>query len=444
MRTIAILLVIVGIAAGGATYYVKFLNADPPPAFRTVQIKRDTLLVTIGATGTAEPEDLIDVGAQVTGKIEKFGDDLNDRNTPKKQIDYGTAVEKDWKLAIIDPTIYKAQFDQAVAALAHANADLVQLQAKCIQAEQDWKRAQTLLPENAIADTDYDLAKANYAVAQANIDVGLATIEQCKAAKEMARTNLDYTTIKSPVKGVIIARRMNVGQTVMAALNAPSLFLLAKDLSRMQIWAQVNEADIGRIRPGMRAFFTLDTYPGETFEGKVLQIRLNGQNTQNVVTYTVVVATDNPPMADYPNGKILPYMTANLKFEVERHKDVLQVPNAALRYKPSLPQIAHGTHAKASGADGGGQTAKRMDAVGTAKEQAKHQRLWVLEDGVVRPVKVEVGATDGSMTEISGDDVKDGMEVVIGESRGDSSADDATKNPFLPTLRPGGQQKPKQ
>jgi HlyD family secretion protein len=231
----------------------------------------------------------------------------------------------------------------------------------------------------------------------------------------------------------------------MAALNAPSLFLLAKDLSRMQVWASVNEADIGRIHPGMRAFFTLDTYPGETFEGKVLQIRLNGQNTQNVVTYTVVVATDNPPLPDYPNGKILPYMTANLKFEVQRHKDVLQVPNAALRYKPSSPQNASDARAKSPGADGGSQAAKKpTDAAGDAKEQAKHQRIWVWEDGVVRPVRVEVGATDGSMTEISSDNVKEGMEVVIGESRGGNSADDGTKNPFLPNIRPGGnQQKPK-
>jgi HlyD family secretion protein len=444
MKAIAVLLVVVGIAASGVAYYTKYLNADPSPTYRTAQIKRDDLLVTIGATGTAEPEDLIDVGAQVTGKIEKFGDDLNDKKIPKKQIDYGTAVEKGWVLAVIDPTIYKAQFDQATASLTHARADLVQLQAKCVQAEQDWKRAQALLPEKAIADTDYDLARANYRVAQANIDVGQATIDQCQAALELAKTNLNYTTITSPVKGVIIARRMNVGQTVMAALNAPSLFLLAKDLSRMQIWAQVNEADIGHIRPGMRAFFTLDTYPGETFEGKVQQIRLNGQNTQNVVTYTVVVATDNPPSAEYPYGKIFPYMTANLKFEVERHKDVLQVPNGALRYKPSSPQIAGEAHAKASGTNDGGDAAKPSDAAGGGKKQAKHQRIWVLEDGVARSIKVEVGATDGSMTEISGDEVKEGMEVVIGESRGAGSADDGTKNPFLPNIRPGGtQQKPK-
>ena len=164
--------------------------------------------------------------------------------------------------------------------------------------------------------------------------MGKATIKQYEAAVAMAKTNLDYCTIKSPVKGVIIDRRVNIGQTVVSSMSASSLFLIAKDLSRMQVWASVNEADIGRIHAGLPVHFTLATYPGETFEGKVTQVRLNAQSTQNVVTYTVVVTTDNPPTAEYPNGKLFPYMTANLKFEVERHPDVLLVPNAALRWKP--------------------------------------------------------------------------------------------------------------
>ena len=337
MKTILCLLVAVAIAAGGATYYTTYRNTEPPMTFKTAKIKRDTLLVTTGATGTAEPEDLIDVGAQVTGRILSFGPDPH---RPGKTIDYGTAVEQGMVLAIIDPTIYDAQVAQTTAALAHAKADLLQLQAKRDQTEQDWKRAQLLLPQSAIAQTDYDLAHANCLMAEANVEVGKAEIQQCGATLRMAKINQGYTTIKSPVKGVIIARRMNVGQTAVSALNAPSLFLLAKDLSRMQIWAQVNEADIGPIRPGLPVHFTLATYPGETFHGQVVQVRLNAQNTQNVITYTVVIATENPPTPDHPYGKIYPYMTADVRFEVERRPDVFVVPNAALRWTPQESQIA--------------------------------------------------------------------------------------------------------
>ena len=149
----------------------------------------------------------------------------------------------------------------------------------------------------------------------------------------MARTNLGYTTIKSPVRGVIIDRRVNIGQTVVASLNAPSLFLIAKDLRRMQVWASVNEADIGHIRLDMPVRFTVDAYAGETFHGKVTQIRMNATMTQNVVTYTVVVTTDNS------NGKLLPYLTANVQFEMDQRSDVLLVPNAALRWKPQASQM---------------------------------------------------------------------------------------------------------
>ena len=204
---------------------------------------------------------------------------------------------------------------------------------------------------------------ANYKVAVANLEVGKATIKQNEAAVTMAKRNLDYCTITSPVKGVIIDRRVNIGQTVVSSISASSVCLIAKDLSRMQIWAQVNEADIGRIHAGLPAQFTLATYPGETFEGKVTQVRLNATSTQNVITYIVVVTTDNPPTPEHPNGKLLPYMTADLKFEVERHPDVLLVPNAALRWKPQPSEIAP-DHRRKQGGDAasgaGGKGARRL------------------------------------------------------------------------------------
>jgi HlyD family secretion protein len=450
----ALLFVIVLLAAGGA-YFAVYRTTEPPLTFQTVPVKRGTLFVTTGATGTAEPEDLIDVGTQVTGRILAFG---QDPHNPNKLIDYGTEVEKDTLLATIDPTIYNAQVDQASAALAHAKADLVQLEAKRDQTELEWKRAQVLRPKAAIAETEFDLARANYYVAKANVEVGKAEIQQCEATLAMAKINQGYTSIKSPVKGVIIARRMNVGQTAVSSMSAQSLFLLAKDLSRMQVWAQVNEADIGPIHAGLPVHFTLATYPGETFKGKVVQVRLNAQSTQNVITYTVVVATDNPPSPDHPYGKIYPYMTADVRFEVEKHADVLMVPSSALRWIPQPAEIAPDVRPQASGrspkalgggAEAAGGTKPKPDARSTAASdpatpRVKHNRVWIVDGDFVRPVKVIAGATDGISTEISGEDVKDGMQVVIGESRTAVAADDeATTNPFIPNIQRGRNAKPK-
>ena len=171
-------------------------------------------------------------------------------------------------------------------------------------------------------------------MAKANVGVDEAAIKQAQATLKQSQINLGYCKIKSPVKGTIVDRRVNVGQTVVSSLSASSLFLLAKDLTRIQVWASVNEADIGRIHPGVKVHFTVDAYPNEIFDGEVLQIRLNATMTQNVVTYTVVVTTENKEM------KLLPYMTASLQFEIERHENVLKVPNAALRWKPRPKQIA--------------------------------------------------------------------------------------------------------
>jgi HlyD family secretion protein len=303
------------------------------------------------------------------------------------------------------------------------------------------------LPQKAIADTDYDLARANWRVAKANVDVGKATIKQAEAALAMAQTNLDYCIIKSPVNGIVIARRVNVGQTVVAAMNAASICLLAKDLQRMQIWPQVNEADIGRIHVGLPVTFTIATYPGEVFRGKVAQVRLNGQSTQNVITYTVVVSTDNPPSPDYPYGKVFPYMTADVKFEVERRPDVLLVPNAALRWKPQDAQIAPDAKGKSSQEKKTAKDEKPESSDAGKKEHGARSRLWVQDGAFVRPVNVRVGASDGAVTEVSGKEVKEGMKVVIGESRSAEQAanSEETTNPLLPKIRPGGTpQRPKQ
>jgi HlyD family secretion protein len=427
MRAVFTLLVLAGCGAGAATYYTRHLAPAPVANYRTVVVKRGDLQSTIGATGTVEPEEVVDVGAQVAGLILEFGPDPR---TPNKLIDYGSVVEKDTVLAKIDPTSYQAAFDQADANLERAKADLLQLEAKLEQSEQEWRRAESLRPMKAVADTEYDTALANYRAAKANLAVGKATIRQCEASLRMAKTNLGYTVIRSPVRGVIIARRVNIGQTVVASLNAPSLFLIAKDLRRMQVWASVNEADIGRIHVDMPARFTVDAHPGETFRGTVSQIRMNATMTQNVVTYTVVVTTDNS------SGRLLPYLTANVQFELDQRTGVLLVPNAALRWKPQFSQIEATTGAP-------------NPSPAAADASSDHGRLWLQADGGrVRPLTVQVGLTDGVMTEVSGTGVSEGLHVVAGEEAEDrepEEAADANKSPgspFLPKLPKGARPPP--
>ncbi|WP_406694201.1 efflux RND transporter periplasmic adaptor subunit [Singulisphaera sp. Ch08] len=419
MKITLLVLALTGAAgAAGAAYYAVHNAPAPRVAFRTAEVRRGDLLSSISATGTLEPEEVVDVGAQVMGSILEFGQDPRD---PTKSIDYGSAVEKGTVLARIDPTLYEAALAQAEATLERSRADQDQSDAKWMLSEKEWKRAQSLVPKNAISPTDLDTAKANVLVAKAGVALCKAAIRQNEAALSTAKINVGYTTIKSPVRGVIVDRRVNVGQTVVASLNAPSLFLIAKDLRRMQVWASVNEADIGRIHPGMPATFTVDTYPGELFRGKVSQIRLNASMTQNIVTYTVVVTTDNT------GGKLLPYLTTNVQFEVEKRPSVLLVPNAALRWKPEAAQLdAAVQDASPRSADSPGAPDRGV--------------VWVRAGrGTVRPLAVVTGTSDGTVTEVSGDGVKEGLSVVIGEAgannpKGDDNGDDAKqKNPFLPS-----------
>jgi HlyD family secretion protein len=444
MKSVLLFLaLVVVLAAGGGAFYGYFDRGSEQAAFRLGRVERGDLVVTVGATGTLEPEEVVDVGAQVVGRIKEFGADPRGATDPAfkdKRVDYGATVEEGTVLALIDDAVYVAERSQAKAALERAKADLAQLEAHLMQAEAEWERAQrlrdlsvqgdavndgSLKAENsrphiqihAISDSDYILAKSNYEVAKANIEVGKAAIAQQQSALDLAETNLSYTVIKSPVRGTIIDRRVNIGQTVVASLNAPSLFLIAKDLRRMQVWASVNEADIGDLKVGTPVTFTVDAFPKDEFKGEVVQVRLNAKMTQNVVTYTVVIATDNSDL------KLLPYLTADVKFETQRRNGVLSVPNAALRYEPR-PELVAGK------ADAGQYAEPDVHPSAVPGEQAT---LWVQNGSRLSPLRVTVGVTDGTRTEVSGDGLADGQEVVLGELQAGETPE--VNNPFAPSFR---------
>jgi HlyD family secretion protein len=474
MSRLLALAVLIGIAVGGTALYSKMYRSESQKeAFRTDKVMRGDLQIVVRATGTVEPEETVDVGAQVVGRIKSLGKDPRGQAPPhvankpiegktaetntnaltaydpqfaNKPVDYGSPVIKDMVLAQIDPAIYKAQFDQATASLKAAEANVLQTQAKLNQAEAEWVRAQRLreikipsrsptgddngtqaLPIKGISDADYVLAQANAEVAKADLEAAKAAVLQQQAMLEMAETNLKYTTIVSPIDGTIIDRRVNIGQTVVSSLNAPSLFLIARDLRRMQVWAAVNEADIAKIKPGTKVHFRVDALPEDTFHGTVVQVRLNAQMTQNVVIYTVVISVDNSDL------KLLPYMTADVNFEVDQRKDVLLVPNAALRFRPTPGQIASEPADEDAEpknvAKGRGDRASKPAGAAT-----NIGRLWEVVPGTstVRPIEVRTGQSDMAVTEITSGDIEEGDEIVIGQAHQSPAAGSDMNNPLGP------------
>ncbi len=441
-----IILIVFAFIGGGAALYFRSADAESTSLYQTTQVTRGDLVVAISATGTVEPEEVVDVGAQVAGQILSFGQDANG-----KTVDYGSVVENGTVLAKIDDSLYRAdaaqadaQVESARAGLQRANADLQQMKAKFQQAGRDWERARKLGPSEALSQSSYDAYESAYETAKANVSVGEAAILQAKAGLaqaeallQRAQRNLGYCTIKSPVKGVIIDRRVNIGQTVVSSLNAPSLFLIAKDLKRMQVWVAVNEADIGKIHAGQPVTFTVDAFSGQIFRGEVGKIRLNASMTQNVVTYTVEIITDNS------SGRLLPYLTANVQFELSRRTSVLEVPNGTLRWKPSAEQVAPAFReafenpSLRKGSTGGAAHDPASKSTGGVGGDWKRGVVWVPEGTYVRPLPLRTGLTDGTMTEVEGEGLTEGLAVVSGlETQGGTQT--KTTNPFTPQFRRRG------
>lgn len=428
IRSIVFIIILCALGAGGYFGWKKYRGTDGSKiVFQTEEVRRSDVMSVINASGTVEPEELVNVGAQVSGKIMSFGLDADG-----KQVDYGSRVTKGMVLAKIDEVLYEAALKEAEATLLQAKAGILrseanfkQAKAKLALAKRNWERAQELYPKRAMAKSEYDSCESNYLTSNADIAVAEAEKEQAKAQLAIAealmvkaKRNLSYCVIASPVDGVIVDRRVSIGQTLVSNMSASSIFLIATDLKKMQVWASVNEADIGAIKKGMPVIFTVDTFPGMEFEGVVHKVRLNATMSQNVVTYVVEISTDNS------NGVLLPYLTANVRFIRSSRKNVLNVSNAALRYMPDSPELVI--------------PEQRREFINGIEKQKGERIIWVKSGDFVKYIKVKAGLVTGNATELVDSPLAEGDLIVNSQIDAETvkkrSAKGDGRSPFMPKM----------
>jgi HlyD family secretion protein len=364
------------IAIIGIAFFFVVRNKDSAPQFRTEKVARGDIVSTVTATGTVNAVTTVQVGTQVSGTIKQIF------------VDFNSSVKKGELIAQIDPALFEAQVAQQKANLVTAKANLAKAEVAVVDTKRTRDRNRELFAKNLIARSDLDTADTNYESAVAQVNANKALTQQAAAALATAETNLRYTRIISPVDGTVVSRNVDVGQTVAASFQTPTLFTIAQDLTKMQIDTNVDEADIGKVKDGQDVEFTVDAYPDVTFRGKVSQVRNAPISVQNVVTYDVVVKVDNPEL------KLKPGMTANVSIIVERKEGVLKVPNAAMRFRPS-EKVAGESRKTRAGGQGGG--------VG----------VYVLAAGTPRRVAITPGISDGNFTEVNSGDLKEGQEVIV-------------------------------
>jgi HlyD family secretion protein len=392
-RRIASMATAVGALVSGGFWLHQRAEAKDRPAYRLVAVEKGDLEVQVSATGALAAVRTVQVGTQVSGQVAQMEVDFNDR------------VKKGQLLARIDPTL-------ARQAVADAQASLDRVLAEQAAAQQEEKRNRLLVQEGLLAPSAFEPMETRLAVSKANVS-------SARVAVQRAQQNLAYTEIRSPIDGVVVERNADVGQTVAASLSAPQLFLIANDLSRMQIVVSVDESDIASIREGQPVRFTVQARPRERFTGRVDQVRLQSTTLENVVSYGVVVSVENPEM------KLLPGMTARVEFMVDSATDVLKVPNAALRFRPE------GTATPAPVAADGGRAARGRET----------QQVFTLKNGAPAPVSVRTGLTDGVMTEVEGPGLEPGLPVIAGMQAA-GAATPAAANPLQPRTGGGSSRRP--
>jgi HlyD family secretion protein len=387
------------VGIGWAVYWQVFLNT--PTQYRTQALEKGDISQTVSANGTINPVTLVSVGTQVSGTVKKL------------YVDFNSKVEKGQILLELDDALLAAQLKQDLANVQNAEASLE-------LASTNEPRIRGLFAQEYVSKQELDSAVQARKSAEAQLKLAQASVEKDRA-------NLAYSVIRSPVSGVVVDREVDVGQTVAASLQTPTLFKIAQDLSKMQIDSNFAEADIGGIRVGQTVRFTVDAFAERRFKGEVKQIRLNPTTVSNVVTYDVVINVDNPEL------NLLPGMTAYVNIAVAERKDVLLVPNAALRFKPANAESQKPTIVQSqnpgSNQSGGSRPA---DSTGGAKPKrdAFSGKVYVLENGNLRPVSVTLGITDNRNTEIASGELKAGDQVILGEAQGDKPSSSGSRPPM--------------
>ena len=343
--------------------------------YQTQKLTKCTITDVVEASGTINPVNIVSVGSTVSGLMKEI------------YVDFNSELKKGQLLAQIDPANFKASVDQNQAQITNAQANLARLNAELSMAEKTYTRYKNLYAKNFIARSELDQAESDYLAKKASIGAQRASIAQAQANYKTAVTNLGYTKIIAPVDGTIISRDINVGQPVAASFQAPELFKIAQDLTKMQIEVNVSEADIGRVKEGQEAEFNLDGYPDTTFKGIVTQVRLDSTTTSNVVTYTVIVSVDNEDLT------LKPGMTANVSIITKRSTDVMCAPNVALKFTPQ-----------------------------TNGQRYQNRGIWVLKNGKPKRIDIEVGASDETNVEVVSKDLKLGDNVIISSTGGKSKS----------------------
>ncbi len=402
MKKYLIILSVIICIAGIAGYF--FYTRTPEISYKTARIEKGTIVSTVAATGNLSAVTTVQVGTQVSGTIQKL------------YVDFNSRVKKGQAIAVIDPALFNASVEQSRGNSLTAEANLQKAKVTLADAERTFSRNAKMLTDGIISQGDFDTAETAVQSARTAVNAAEGNLAQTRGSLMQSKTNLSYSIIRSPVDGVVISRAIDVGQTVAASFSTPTLFTIAQDLTKMQIEVSVDEADISRIVLQQVVSFTVDSYPEQTFRGKVIQIRSAPIITQNVVTYVVVVSVDNSDM------KLKPGMTANASIVVAKKDDVLKLPPAALRFKPktkgdeSKEKTGGASGQRPAGAGGPGGEGKG----GPGKTREKSQQVYQLVEGKPVAVAVKTGIANNSSIELTESTLKDGDEVIIEQIGGDA------------------------
>ena len=425
-------IVAIVVAVGAGIYYYRSDVAAVAPTLNTAEVSQGDVIATVEATGTLEAVTTVEVGTQVSGTIKTLGADFN------SQVRQGQVIAR------LDSSLFDTQVAQEQATVARLKAEVLRARVQAEDAQVKLGRARDLAQKELIAKSDLDAAVSTANAADASVTSAEAQLVQAQASLNQAQVTLSHTIIRAPIDGVVIARNVNVGQTVAASMQAPTLFVLAQNLKEMLVNASVDESDIGKIQTNQPVRFRVDAYPNETFHGTVSQVRLQPKVEQNVVSYVTVIDVPNPDL------KLKPGMTAAVTIETGRANDALKVPNAALRFRPTQEAFeALGQNAPEPRQRPEGQTASGGPQAGAPQGGGANQRrepgdgtqrnaVWVLAQNTLKRVPVQIGISDGTSTAVTSSDLPPGTRVVIGVTT--ASATPATApagSPLIPQGRRG-------